>query len=170
MDAKGCVHLANMTGLLVPFYDLKRRIVGLQVRADKAEKGRYRWFSCGGKGVSSGAPVGFLEGFTNSKTLDFTEGAFKAVGLLYNLSDTRGVVYLAGVGMTSGIADLISEIGSVERCRVWFDADTLTKPEVLAALGRLVRLLMECGVVVEVKAGRSRKGRESTTTSQTDIG
>jgi hypothetical protein len=159
MDAKGCVHLANMTGLLIPFYDLKHRIVGLQVRADKAEKGRYRWFSCGGKGVSSGAPVGFLEGFTNSKTLDFTEGALKAVGLLSNLSDTRGVVYLAGVGMTSGIADLISEIGSVERCRVWFDADSLTKPEVLAALGRLVRLLMGLGLVVEVKGWELDQGK-----------
>ncbi len=159
MDAKGCVHLANMTGLLIPFYDLKHRIVGLQVRADKAEKGRYRWFSCGGKGVSSGAPVGFLEGFTNSKTLDFTEGALKAVALLSNLTDTRGVVYLAGVGMTNGIADLISKIGSVERCRVWFDADTLTKPEVLAALGRLVRLLMELGLVVEVKGWEISKGK-----------
>jgi hypothetical protein len=104
-------------------------------------------------------------------------------------------VYLAGVGMTNGIADLISEIGSVdliskigsvdliskigsvdliskigsvdliskigsvERCRVWFDADTLTKPEVLAALGRLVRLLMGLGLVVEVKGWEIDQGK-----------
>ena len=62
----GRVRMSNQYGMLVPYYNVKGQIIGLQVRSDAEPSGgkpRYTWFSSAKDGgPRGGAPVGFLEG------------------------------------------------------------------------------------------------------------
>ena len=160
LDSKGMLQISQQSGILIPFYDLQRRIVGLQARAaGNVEGPRYRWLSCGGKGVSSGSPVGFLEGSKDSETIYITEGALKAVAMRSNISDARGFFYLAGVWNVGGLVESLQHLEGVKRACVVFDADSFKNPNVYSALGSIVRLLQSVGLDVEVRGWSLKKGK-----------
>lgn len=150
-------------------------------------KPRYTWFSSAKDGgPRGGAPVGFLKGdlarsrsqdhdledhdhkiaITGSRSCDhaaisiieITEGFFKALALWWALPETRGIFYLPGVWNTGDLVDQITRLG-ISKARVWFDADWLEKPDVLAALASLIRELRSREITVEIRGWEIAKGK-----------
>jgi len=141
----GSFHLSGPAGILIPIRDIKRRIVGLQVRFDKAVGGKYRWLSSRGfnAGCSPGVPVHVAgTASTNGETW-ITEGPIK--GDIAALKLSRVVLAVAGVGNWAGVIPIVREL-KPKRVIIAFDMDKLTKQAVQLHRDALMTYLMSRGI------------------------
>jgi len=118
----GCWQLAGPEGIAIPVKDTKSRIVGLQVRCDNIESGRYKWLSSRGfpQGCSPGAPAHVAGTVSLGSEVWITEGPLKADIAALKLG--RLVLAVAGVGNWSSIIPIIREIRPA-RAIIAFDMD-----------------------------------------------
>ncbi len=116
-------------GIAIPVRDTRKRIVGLQVRCDKVEGGRYKWVSSKGfnAGCSSGAPVHVAGQVSTGGDLWITEGPLKAD--IASLKLGRVVLAVAGVGNWPGVIPIIRELRP-KRVIIAFDMDKASNPAV----------------------------------------
>ncbi|MDT5293162.1 MAG: hypothetical protein QOJ76_42 [Acidobacteriota bacterium] len=142
-------------GFLIPARDECGHIQALALRADEPRDGaKYIWLSsnpevedtCGRqkylRGASSGAPVHFANrpAMWSAEELIVTEGTLKA-NVIAALSGLP-VVGVAGVNNARGLAArLRANLPQLRRVVVAFDKDVSEKPQVAAALERLVAQL-----------------------------
>jgi hypothetical protein len=141
-------------GFLIPARDEYGRIQALAYRLDKPRDGaKYVWLSTnpeaedGGRqkyprGASSGAPFHFANraALWDAEELTIAEGTLKA-DVIAALS-ALPVIGVAGVNNTRGLAARLRAHLPRLRCvAVAFDRDVLTKPQVTAALERLIAQL-----------------------------
>lgn len=168
-------------GYLIPARDECGHIQALALRADAPRGGdKYIWLSSNPdalddrgrqkypRGASSGAPVHF----TNCSALMYsdevvvTEGTLKS-DVITALSGLP-VVGVAGVNNTRGLAErLRTNLPFLRRVTVAFDNDVFDKPNVAAALDRLVEQLQGERFVVRVRTWPGRaKGYDDYLLSQ----
>lgn len=137
---------------LVPARDEYGRIQALAYRLDEPRDGaKYVWLSTNPeaeddagrqkypRGASSGAPLHFSNraALWDAEELTIAEGTLKA-DVIAALSGLP-VVGVAGVNNTRGLAArLRAHLPRLRRIAVAFDKDVLTKPQVAAALERLI--------------------------------
>ncbi len=141
----GELRLAGPAGIAIPVRDIRARIVGLQVRCDKAETGRYKWLSSRGfnAGCSPGAPVHVAGLRPACGEVWITEGPLKADIAALKLG--RVVLAVAGVGNWSGVIPIIRELRP-ERVIIAFDMDKTTNHAVQLHRDALMTYLIERGV------------------------
>lgn len=143
------------SGFFIPARDEYGSIQALAYRLDEPREGaKYIWLSTNPeaedaaghqkypRGASSGAPFHFSNraALWDAEELTITEGTLKAdaIAALSGLP----VVGVAGVNNTRGLAvRLRAHLPRLRRIAVAFDKDVLTKPQVAAALERLVAQL-----------------------------
>jgi hypothetical protein len=132
-------------GLAIPVRDIKRRIVGIQIRCDKAEGGKYRWLSSRGfnAGCSPGAPVHVAGPVTACKEVWVTEGPIKADIVALQLG--RTVLAVAGVGNWPGVIPIIREL-KPERVIIAFDMDKNSNAAVRLHSEALTACLIKRGI------------------------
>jgi hypothetical protein len=141
-------------GIFVPIRDEHLRIVGCQIRRDEGSP-RYLWFSSAGKphGTSSGTPVHFAKPHLlgDASEVLITEGALKADICAYFLN--QPVIAAAGVNNFPAEfpADLKAKFPSLRTILIAFDSDWRVKPQVKAALEKLMRGLSGAGFRVKVR-------------------
>lgn len=139
------------SGFYIPYRDEKSRIVGLQIRRDENVKDKYMWVSSDGKskGTSSGSPLHFVnvDLIKERKEVYVTEGALKA-DIIANLLDV-GVIASAGINAINPnrIFEVFPEINKII---LVFDMDWQTKEKVRLAYLRLLNILRERNVNIEV--------------------
>jgi hypothetical protein len=139
-------HLAGPAGIVIPVRDTMGRIVGLQLRCDKAEEGgRYKWISSRGfnKGCSPGAPVHVSGQTFIGSDIWITEGPLKADIAALKLE--RVVLGIAGVNNWPGVIPIIRELRP-ERVIVAFDMDKLLNPSVRTHSETLITCLIKRGI------------------------
>lgn len=135
--------LAGEPGLLIPVRDVEGRIVGCQIRRERAEGGRYRWLSSAGRpdGVGSGVPCHVARGGGGRRVV-VTEGPLKSEVVAEKWGVT--VVGVAGVNVWRSALPLFYRLGAREIV-VAFDADWRENPLVRRERGRLVGALVRNG-------------------------
>ena len=137
--------LAGPPGIAIPVRDTKSRIVGLQVRCDKAENGKYKWVSSRGfnAGCSPGVPV-HVAGtvFTNGEVW-ITEGPIKADIAALKLN--RVVLAVPGVGNWPGVIPIVQELRP-GRVIISFDMDKNQNAAVHLHLDTLATCLIKRGI------------------------
>ncbi len=144
------------SGILVPCYDTRGRIQGLQVRNDKVKPGdsRYKWISSWKPGPSSGAPVGVLQG--DASEVWVTEGFFK--GLALRLAQPHSVLYMPTAGAVPQVVEQV-QILKPSVVHVVLDSDWMSNPSVYGHLGRHVKELEKVGVETKVWTWPNSKGK-----------
>jgi hypothetical protein len=145
------------TGIFVPVRDEHLRIVGCQIRRDDVADGqpKYIWFSSAGKphGTSSSSPLHYARPhllYGASEVL-LTEGALKADIVSYFMA--APVIAAAGVNNFGQdfAATLREKFPKLRTTIIIFDSDWRTKPQVKAALEKLMRDLAGIGFKVRVR-------------------
>jgi hypothetical protein len=137
--------LVGPAGIAIPVRDTKRRIVGIQIRCDNAEGGKYRWLSSRGfnTGCSPGAPVHVAGPVTACREAWITEGPIKADIAALRLG--RTVLAVAGVGNWPGVIPIIREL-KPERVVIAFDMDKNNNPAVKLHCEALTACLIRRGI------------------------
>jgi hypothetical protein len=137
--------LAGLAGIVIPIIDTKRRVVGVQIRCDKAEGGKYRWLLSRGfnTGCSPGAPVHVAGPVTACKEIWITEGPIKADIAALRLG--RTVLAVAGVGNWPGVIPVILEL-KPERVIIAFDMDKDSNTAVKLHSEALTACLIKRGI------------------------
>jgi hypothetical protein len=141
-------------GFFVPVRDERSRIAGLQLRRDEGEP-RYIWFSSNGYpcGTSSGAPIHYARPHLlyDATEVLLTEGAVKADVASY-FTDAP-VIAAAGVHNFGQdfAANLRVKFPNLRTTFIAFDSDFRVKPQVKAALEKLMRDLAGIGFKVRVR-------------------
>lgn len=137
--------LAGPGGIATPVTDTQGRVVGLQVRCDNAERGKYRWVSSRGfdGGCSSGTQIHVAGRASANSEAWITEGALKADIAALKLG--RLVLAVAGVGNWQGVMPIIAQL-KPERVIVAFDMDKLSNPAVKLHSEALMTCLIKCGI------------------------
>jgi hypothetical protein len=149
-------------GFFVPVRGMDGRLRGMQVRRDEGEP-RYIWFSSAGRegGASSGAPVHYARAHMLKSTdeVTLTEGSLKA-DVASHLLDAP-VIAAAGVSTFGDdfAANLKQQFPNIKTCHVAFDADFRTKPQVRAALERLMRQVVAAGFHAQVRTWNAALGK-----------
>jgi hypothetical protein len=148
-------HMRNYgAGFFVPVRDERSRIAGLQIRRDDAEP-RYIWFSSNGypHGTSSGAPIHYARPHLlhDATEVLITEGALKADVASYFMD--APVIAAAGVNNFGQdfAATLRVKFPNLRTTFIAFDSDFRVKPQVRAALEKLMRDLAGVGFKVRVR-------------------
>jgi len=137
--------LAGPAGIAIPVRDTRGRIVGLQVRCDKAETGRYKWLSSRGfnAGCSPGAPVHVAGLVTTHGEVWITEGPVKAD--IAALKLRRLVLAVPGVGNWPGVIPIVREL-KPKRAIIAFDMDKAGNPTVKLHSDALIACLIKRGI------------------------
>jgi hypothetical protein len=139
--------------LIVPVRDAAGRIVGCQLRSDRAER-RYRWLTSVGKpkGAAATAQPHFALPYLvqRQRFAIITEGPLKADVIADLLH--RAVVANPGVACFSAdfARALRAALPELRAVAVAYDADATEKTPVMRALRRLVTLLSVAGLKVTV--------------------
>jgi hypothetical protein len=138
-------HLAGPTGIAIPVRDTRHRIVGLQIRCDKPDGGRYKWLSSRGfnRGCSPGAPAHVAGIVSTGAEAWITEGPLKAD--IAALKIGRLVLAVAGVGNWSSLVPIIREL-EPSRAIIAFDTDKVTNPAVKLHNESLMTWLIRRGI------------------------
>lgn len=141
-------------GFFVPVRDHAGRICGMQIRRDEGAP-KYLWFSSANRtgGASSGAPISFAKShlLKDSDEVTVTEGALKADITAHLLN--APVIGIAGVA-TFGedfAANLKQWFPRLRRVACAFDMDVWHKPQVAAALDKLITQLERATFTVRVR-------------------
>ena len=144
LDA-GQWQLAGSAGILIPVRDVKRRIVGLQIRCDHAEGGKYKWLSSKGfnAGCSPGVPVHVAGPVSVTCEIWITEGPIKADIAALKLG--RVVLAVPGVSNWPGVIPIIREL-KPERVIISFDMDKNQNAAVRLHMDTLTACLIRRGV------------------------
>lgn len=151
---KGCPR-----GFFVQVRDERSRVVGLQIRCDDPQAGKYLWFSSANMtgGTGSGAPVHFARPhlLPAAAELLVTEGSLKA----NVIASFLGVPVVAAAGVGNFGADFAARLRAL--CPhvtpiICFDSDWMVKPQVEAALKKLKRELRGAGFNVKTRTWPSR--------------
>lgn len=146
----------NLTfdGFYVPYRDENGRIVGMQIRQDKAVEPKYLWLSSGKKekGTSSGVPLHIVNSNTieGNRSLFITEGALKA-DVIAELFGYVGLVAMGGVNVINPenlIAFLNETFPTLERVNLAFDMDWKRKQEVRQSILKLLDSLEKTSLKV----------------------
>ena len=137
--------LAGPAGIAIPVRDTRGRIIGLQIRCDKAEGGRYKWVSSRGfnAGCSPGAPVHVAGTVSVNGEVWITEGPLKADIAALKLG--RLVLAVAGVGNWLGLIPIVWEL-KPKRAIVAFDMDKTSNPTVKLHSEALMTCLIKRGI------------------------
>jgi hypothetical protein len=150
----GSQTLAATDCMLIPVRCRDGRIIGMQYRPDKIEPGKpkYKWFSDGKKGVSSGAPCHFslkMHGKQYRKgVLRLTEGPLKA-DIASAYGDIRTLA-IAGVSNWRSGAIQLKDI-KPEFVYLAFDMDSLAKADVAKAVVDVYDDLLAAGLLVQLE-------------------
>ena len=141
----GLWQLAGPAGIAIPARDTRSRIVGLQVRCDHAEGGKYKWLSSKGfnAGCSPGAPVHVAGPVSTGGEMWITEGPIKADIAALKLG--RVVLAVPGVGNWPGVITIIGELRP-ERVIIAFDMDKASNPAVKLHSDALMACLIRRGI------------------------
>ena len=141
----GYWRLAGPIGLAIPVRDTRKRIIGIQIRCDNAEGGRYKWLSSRGfnAGCSPGAPVHVAGKVTNNNDTWITEGPLKADIAALKLG--RLVLAVAGVGNWPGVIPIIKAL-QPSRVIIAFDMDKISNPTVKLHSNNLTTCLIKQGI------------------------
>lgn len=141
----GYWHLAGPAGIAIPVRDIKRRIVGLQIRCDNAERGRYKWLSSRGfnSGCSPGAPVHVAGKVSVKSEVWITEGPLKADIAALKLG--RLMLAVAGVGNWPGVIPIIRALRP-GRAIIAFDMDKVSNSTVRLHSEALMACLIRQGI------------------------
>jgi hypothetical protein len=145
------------TGIFVPVRDEHLRIAGCQIRRDDVADGqpKYIWFSSNNypHGTSSGSPVHYARPHLlhDASEVLLTEGALKADVAAFLLD--APVIAAAGVSNFGQdfAENLKAKFPKLKTCLVAFDSDWRIKPQVKAALEKLMRGLSGAGFRVKVR-------------------
>jgi hypothetical protein len=145
------------TGIFVPVRDEHLRIVGCQIRRDDVADGqpKYIWFSSAGKphGTSSSSPLHYARPhlLCGASEVLLTEGALKADVVSYFMD--APVIAAAGVHNFGQdfAATLREKFPNLRTTFIAFDSDFRVKPQVRAALEKLMRELSGAGFKVRVR-------------------
>jgi hypothetical protein len=158
-------------GFYVPVCDHAGRICGMQIRRDEGTP-KYLWFSSAGRGggASSGAPVHFAKAHLLKDAADvtITEGALKADIAAHLLASP--VIGIAGVSTFGDdfAANLKQCFPNLRRVAVAFDMDLWHKPQVAAALDKLITQLERARFTVRVRMWEEQhKGIDDYLVAQT---
>ncbi len=137
--------LAGQAGIAIPVRDIRSRIVGLLIRCDRTEGGRYKWLSSRGfnAGCSPGAPVHVAGPVSTNGEAWITEGPIKADIAALKLG--RVVLAVAGVGNWPGVIPIIRELRP-ERVIISFDMDKNQNTAVRLHLDTLTACLIRRGI------------------------
>jgi hypothetical protein len=152
-------------GIFVPVRDERLRVVGCQIRRDDVADGqpKYIWFSSNNypHGTSSGSPVHYARPHLlhDASEVVITEGALKADIASYLLG--APMIAAAGVNnfQASFPADLKTKFPNLKTTVVAFDSDFRVKPQVKAALEKLMRGLSGAGFRVKVRTWPPHMGK-----------
>jgi hypothetical protein len=160
----GYWQLAGPAGIAVPVRDTRGRLVGLQIRCDRTEGGRYRWLSSRGfnAGCSSGAPVHVAGQVSTGGDLWITEGPLKAD--IASLKLGRVVLAVPGVSNWPGVIPILREL-KLEKVIVAFDSDKLTNDAVCHHLRSLITCLYQKYRTFEACWDNGYKGIDDLLTS-----
>ncbi|MCX5999101.1 MAG: DUF3854 domain-containing protein [Chloroflexi bacterium] len=143
---RGEVRLAGPAGMLIPVKDTLGRIVGLQVRCDNTEGGKYKWVSSAGRpyGCSPGAPAHVVRPYdADAQEIWITEGALKADIAAMHLN--RLFVAVSGVGNWHGVLPVLKEL-KPRRIIICFDTDKNRNSSVRLHLDALTTCLVGRGL------------------------
>jgi hypothetical protein len=137
--------LAGPAGIAIPVRDIKNRILGIQIRCDKAEGGKYRWLSSRGlnAGCSPGAPVHVAGTVSSNGEVWITEEPIKADVASLKLGSV--VLAVPGVGNWNGVIPIIQEL-KPERVIISFDMDKNQNTAVRLHLDTLTTYLIRHGI------------------------
>ncbi len=145
--------LAGMAGILIPIRNVKREIVGFQIRADDpGAGGKYSWFSSKDKelGCGSGAPIHVafpIEragwDMSESEGLTITEGPLKADIAAQYLGSP--VLAVPGVGNYAGAIEILEALKKTE-AYIAYDMDAATNEQVKRHRDRLAADLVAVGI------------------------
>ena len=137
--------LAGPVGIAIPVRDTKQRVIGLQVRCDNAEGGRYKWLSSRGfnAGCSPGTPVHVAGTVSVNGEVWITEGPLKAAIAALKLG--RLVLAVAGVGNWPGVIPIIREL-KPKRAIIAFDMDKTSNHTVKLHSEALMTCLIRRGI------------------------
>lgn len=159
--------LAGPEGILIPVKDVIGRIIGMQIRCDHIENGKYKWLSSLGmdNGCSPGAPVhvaGHIKVWRSSE-IWITEGPIKAD--IANIKLGFPVLAVAGVGNWRGIIPIIADFNP-KKVVVAFDMDKNSNPQVRLHLDALIDYLLKAKrQTFEVNWNKDYKGLDDLLTS-----
>jgi hypothetical protein len=153
------------SGIFVPVRDEHLRIVGCQIRRDDVADGqpKYIWFSSAGKphGTTSSSPVHFAKPhlLRHASEVLITEGALKADVAAFLLD--APVIAAAGVSNFGQdfAENLKAKFPKLKTCFVAFDSDWRIKPQVKAALEKLMHGLSGAGFRVKVRTWPPHMGK-----------
>jgi len=136
--------LAGPPGIALPVRDTRKRIVGLQIRCDTTEAGRYKWLSSRGHyaGCSPGVPVHVAGSVSVNSEIWIVEGPIKAD--IVSLKLDRLVLAVAGVGNWSGLIPIIQDLNP-KRAIVAYDMDKISNPIVKLHSEELIACLIKNG-------------------------
>ena len=155
-DNAGRPNLAGSPGYLIPCWDLKGRIVAIQIRKDDESGGKSEWFSSttrGGRGP--GAQFSFYAGSDGSDRLRITEGNVKA----YKAAVHTGVATISAPGValfgSERLLDLLLELSCLAVVLAP-DADFRTNENVFLATQKAIVRLQAAGFKVEVEVWNCR--------------
>ena len=125
--------------------DTRSCIVGLQVRCNVADNGKYRWLSSKNynAGCSPGAPIHVAGSIYTNGEVWITEGPLKADIAALQLN--RLVLAVPGVGNWPGVIPIIREL-TPERVIIAFDMDKVNNPTVKLHSNMLVKCLINRGI------------------------
>jgi len=137
--------LAGPAGIAMPVKDTRIRIIGIQVRCDVAENGKYKWLSSRNynAGCSPCAPIHVAGQISINSELWITEGPLKAD--IASLKLNRLVLAVPGVGNWPGVIPIIRELRP-ERVIIAFDMDKVNNHAVKLHRNALVKCLISRGV------------------------
>lgn len=138
-------NLSGESGITIPVRDIKGRIIGLQIRCDKADGGKYKWVSSKGfnGGCSPGAPVHVAGKVAKGAELWITEGPLKADILALKMGCT--VLAVPGVGNWHSVMPIMHEAAPA-RAIIAFDMDKLSNPTVNYHKNALMTSLIRQGI------------------------
>ncbi|MBM4461761.1 MAG: DUF3854 domain-containing protein [Chloroflexi bacterium] len=144
LEAGQC-QLAGPVGILIPVRDIKKRIVGLQVRCDEVGGGKYKWLSSKGfnAGCSPGAPVHVAGLVSNDSEMWITEGPLKADIAALKLGHL--VLAVPGVGNWRGVIPIVRQLRP-KRIVIAFDEDKNRNTTVRLHLDTLAAFLIRFGL------------------------
>jgi len=142
---KGHWRFKGPAGIALPVRDTRKRVVGLQIRCDNTETGRYKWVSSKGycAGCSPGVPVHVAGPPSANSEVWIVEGPIKADIVALKLNHL--VLAVAGVGNWAGVIPIIRDL-KPKRVIVAYDMDKISNPIVKLRSMELIACLINRGI------------------------
>ena len=148
-------------GIGIPIKNHNGQISGIQIRSSNAEsKTRYLWFSAASMGgVSSGSPVDVIypEQSKSESSVFITEGKFKSRAIVKKTKNIS--ISVQGVSSWRNAVSEIQSMETIKNTAIVFDADLMTKKEVLMQVYKFASKLFSLGKNVSVFCWKEEYGK-----------